>query len=184
MFLVTLSWFLIIIYYSLWAPALQMARDTKGYSSLLTQPTKTGVCLEPQAFCLVKHEFFSAAEPSCSDGGSERGKDGWIAHNNHLYQPSPLLWGVCLRAPQNKLRVIFLSDADSGEGDNNDFSHVIKGIFTSACGSQRIVFIPQCDKYLIDARCCQTTGLQPTWSYCDGCKSSLKELLFKNTSDI
>lgn len=51
---------------------------------------------------------------------------------------------------KNKLRVIFLSDADSGEGDNNDFPHAIKGNFTSACGSLRTVFIPPSDKCLID----------------------------------
>lgn len=120
--------------------------------------------------CLLKHQMnpFSVAEAGSRDGGRERGRDGWIPLNRHLYQPSSPLWGGCLRALRNKLRVIFLSDADWREGDNNDFSHVIKGIFTSACGSRRIVFIPPCDKYLIDEQryhrtmCCAATGLKRT----------------------
>lgn len=136
---------------------------------------RTSFCLEAQSkvFCLpassnIKWILF-CSRGRLQDGGRERGRDGWIPLNHHPYQPSSPLWGGCLRALQNKLRVIFLNDADSGEGDNNDFSHVIKGIFTSACGSQRIVFIPPCDKYLIDEQCCQrtmccaATGLKPTW---------------------
>lgn len=136
---------------------------------------RTCFCLETQQSflypCLLKYQMnpFSVAEAGFRDGGRERRRDGWIPLNRHLYQPSSPLWGGCHRALRNKLRVIFLSDADWGEGDNNDFSHVIKGIFTSACGSQRIMFIPPCDKYLIDeqcchrAMCCAATGLKRTW---------------------
>lgn len=104
--------------------------------------------------CLLKNQmdFLFAAEEwregARNEGrGGERGKrmDGFlstITFISHLL----LCQGGCLRALQNKLRVIFLWDADWGEGDNNDFSHVIKVVFTSACGSQRIVFFPQCDK--------------------------------------
>lgn len=42
---------------------------------------------------------------------------------------------------QNKSRVIFLLDANWGEGDNNDFSYIFKAVFTSACGSQWIVVV-------------------------------------------
>lgn len=117
------------------------------------------------AFVWKPREMFSVSLPPqksngfsfCSRGmkggseewrkGGKRGKrmDGFlstITFISHLL----LCQGGCLRALQNKLRVIFLWDADWGEGDNNDFSHVIKVVFTSACGSQRIVFFPQCDK--------------------------------------
>lgn len=120
---------------------------------------------EKPAFVWKPREMFSVSLPPqksngfsfCSRGmkggseewrkGGKRGKrmDGFlstITFISHLL----LCQGGCLRALQNKLRVIFLWDADWGEGDNNDFSHVIKVVFTSACGSQRIVFFPQCDK--------------------------------------
>lgn len=118
--------------------------------------------LKESAFVWKHRETFSVSLPPrtsngvlfCSrgrlrqgrEGGKEGEKDGWIPLNHHLYQPSPSLWGGCLRALQNKLRVIFLRDADLGEGDNNDFSHVIKAVFTSPCGSRWIVFFPPCDK--------------------------------------
>lgn len=114
---------------------------------------RVGFCLEAQrrVFCLpasshIKWSLFcSAGRLVCCNGGREGWMDG-SPLNHHLYQPSPALWGGCLRAVQNKLRVIFLWAADWGEDDNNDFSHVIRDVFTSACGSRWIVFLPPCDK--------------------------------------
>lgn len=115
---------------------------------------------------------FSLAEAGCSDGGREGGKegrrDGWIPLNHHLYQPSPLLWEGCLRAQQNKLRVIFLWDAGWGEGDNDDFSHVIKDVLHLLVGPSGLFSsLRVTNKYLIDVRCyhtlcCTAAGLQPT----------------------
>lgn len=126
---------------------------------------RAGFCLKAQRnlffFCLsafshIKWSLFCSR--GCSDGGRERWMDppSTVTFISHLLrceedtsEPREVNWGF-----------FFLWDADWGEGDNDDFSHAIKAVFTSA---GLFPSLRATNKYLIVARRCEAADLQPTW---------------------
>lgn len=135
--------------------------------------------------CLRRHTdiYKEASNAVCSCGCCLDGGGGCIPPStiiciSHLLLLLLLLWGQHLGALQNKSRLIFLSDANWGEGDNNDFPFFCFSFFVLLASPAGLFSsVSLTNKYLIDDAVLPTaSNTQGYWLSLAGSKFSSKKV--------